>query len=146
MQQLKNGDYLMDVTLQGGSGRATITSPTKVSVNNDDIEATIEWSSKSYDYMEVDGVGYKPVNTEGNSTFVVKLSGLDADIPVKAETTAMSTPHLIDYTIKIDSATAKTAETSSAVAPVIIGGVSVVCVAVLLVTLVKKLGRGKNEN
>ena len=57
--------------------------------------------------MEVDGKEYRPVNTEGNSLFVIDVSGLDSDIPVKAETLAMSTPHMIDYTLRFDSATVR---------------------------------------
>ena len=45
----------MDVTLTGGSGRATIDSPAAINVEGDKATATIVWSSPNYDYMLVDG-------------------------------------------------------------------------------------------
>ena len=67
-------------------------------------------SSANYDYMLVDGERYDPVNTEGNSTFLIPLSGMDVQMPVTADTVAMSTPHEIDYTILVDSSTLREAE------------------------------------
>ena len=61
------------------------------------------WSSSSYDKMVVDGTEYKPTNTSGNSTFDIPVSALDTDLAVSAETTAMSQPHMIDYTLNFDS-------------------------------------------
>ena len=57
--------------------------------------------------MIVDGEQYLPVNTSGNSTFEIPVSALDADIAVQAETTAMSEPHMIDYTLRFDSGSLK---------------------------------------
>ena len=54
--------------------------------------------------MKVDDVQYDPVNTEGNSVFEIPVSGFDWKMPVLADTTAMSTPHEIDYTLTFDSA------------------------------------------
>ena len=59
----------------------------------------IEWSSPYYDYMMLDGETYYPVNTEGNSVFELPVTAFDAEIAVTADTTAMSVPHEIDYTI-----------------------------------------------
>ena len=106
-KQLDNGEYTVEVALTGGSGKATVQSPTKLTVEDGKMTAEIRWSSSHYDYMEVDGKEYRPVNTEGNSLFVIDVSGLDSDIPVKAETLAMSTPHMIDYTLRFDSATVR---------------------------------------
>ena len=100
---LENGEYEIDVSLAGGSGRASVTSPAKLFVSDGKMQAQIEWSSSNYDYMEVGGVDYYPINTDGNSTFVIDVSSLDTDIPVKAETLAMSTPHMIEYTLNFDS-------------------------------------------
>ncbi|MDO4175799.1 MAG: hypothetical protein Q4D42_13655, partial [Eubacteriales bacterium] len=61
--------------------------------------------SSNYDYMKVDGVQYDAVNTEGNSTFEIPVTAFDYKLPVSADTTAMSTPHEIDYTLYFDSAT-----------------------------------------
>lgn len=101
---LEDGEYTADVTLTGGSGRASVSSPAAVYVKNGKLTAQIVWSSSHYEYMTVDEVRYDPVNTEGNSTFIIPIT-LDSDIAVSALTTAMSEPHLIDYTLHFDSAT-----------------------------------------
>ena len=107
---LEDGDYTMDVTLTGGSGRATIDSPAAIKVEGDKATATIVWSSPNYDYMLVDGEKYEPVNKDGNSTFEIPVSVFDAEMEVTADTVAMSEPHEIDYTLNFDSTTAKEAE------------------------------------
>ena len=107
---LEDGDYTMDVTLTGGSGRATIDSPAAIKVEGDKATATIVWSSPNYDYMLVDGEKYEPVNKEGNSTFEIPVSVFDAEMDVTADTVAMSEPHEIDYTLNFDSTTVKEAE------------------------------------
>ncbi len=58
----------MNVTLEGGSGRATVESPAALTVADGKMTAIL-WSSPNYDYMIVDGEKYLPTNTEGNSTF-----------------------------------------------------------------------------
>ena len=90
-----DGRYTCAVTLQGGSGRATIESPAALTVA---------------DYMLVDGEKYLPTNTEGNSTFEIPIAALDTALAVTADTVAMSTPHEIDYTLTFDSATLAAAE------------------------------------
>ena len=55
--------------------------------------------------MLVDGEKYLNEATEGNSTFTIPVSGFDWKMPVTADTTAMSTPHEIDYSLYFDSAT-----------------------------------------
>ena len=101
---LADGTYQVAVTLEGGSGRASVTSPTKLVIADGEATATIEWSSSNYDYMKVNDVQYDPVNTEGNSVFEIPVSGFDWKMPVLADTTAMSTPHEIEYTLTFDSA------------------------------------------
>ncbi len=59
--------------------------------------------------MTIGETRYDPVNTEGNSTFEIPVE-LDKDIAVSALTTAMSEPHLIDYTLRFDGASLKKAE------------------------------------
>ncbi len=92
-------EYTASVILTGGSGRATIESPCKVTVKNGKATADIIWSSPNYDYMIIDGVTYYPVNTEGYSEFIIPVE-FDKNMAVQADTTAMSTPHLIDYTLR----------------------------------------------
>ena len=104
---LEDGTYIADGTLEGGSGRATISSPVELTVKDGQMTARIEFSSPYYDYMVVDGEKYEPENTEGNSQFTIPMAGFDAGVPVTADTIAMSEPHEIDYEIVLDSATLK---------------------------------------
>ena len=105
-----DGRYTCAVTLQGGSGRATIESPAALTVADGAMTATIVWSSPNYDYMLVDGEKYLPTNTEGNSTFEIPIAALDTALAVTADTVAMSTPHEIDYTLTFDSTMLAAAE------------------------------------
>ena len=100
---LKDGEYMVSIELGGGSGRASVTSPTALIVEKGQAEAVIEWSSGNYDYMRVDGEQYFPVNSTGNSVFRIPVEQLDVPIPVTADTTAMSVPHEIEYTLTFDS-------------------------------------------
>ena len=104
---LEDGTYIADGTLEGGSGRATISSPVELTVKDGQMTARVEFSSPYYDYMIVDGEKYEPENTEGNSQFTIPMAGFDAGVPVTADTVAMSEPHEIDYEIVLDSATLK---------------------------------------
>lgn len=102
-----NGEYAIEVALSGGTGKATVESPAKLMVADGKMTAVIVWSSPNYDLMVVDGEQFLPVPRAGNSTFEIPVSALDKDIPVQAETTAMSEPHMIDYTLHFDSSTLK---------------------------------------
>lgn len=105
-----DGSYTCAVTLEGGSGRATVESPATLTVADGAMTATIVWSSPNYDYMLIDGEKYLPINTEGNSTFEIPVAALDTALAVTADTVAMSTPHEIDYTLTFASATLAAAE------------------------------------
>ena len=87
---LPEGEYLVEVQLSGGSGRASVTSPAALSVSEEEAVVEIEWSSPYYDYMTLDGETYYPVNTEGNSVFELPVTAFDTEIAVTADTTAMS--------------------------------------------------------
>lgn len=108
--QLADGTYTIDVQLEGGSGKASVQSPAQLRVENGAAYATIIWSSSNYDYMKVDDVQYLPLNTDGNSTFEIPVTAFDRKVPVLANTTAMSTPHEIEYTLYFDAATIESAQ------------------------------------
>ena len=105
--ELAEGEHSAEVTLEGGSGKATVDSPTVIRMNGDDCIAVITWSSPHYDYMIVDGQRYEPVNTEGNSVFEIPVPYFDSPFDVIADTTAMSEPHEIEYKLTFDSSTVK---------------------------------------
>ena len=107
---LEDGTYTAEVTLEGGSGRASIESPATLTVKDGKVTASIVWSSPNYDYMIVDGKKLFPVNTEGNSVFEIPVASFDTALDVIADTVAMSKPHEIEYTLAFDSSTIKTAE------------------------------------
>ena len=96
----EDGEYSIQVDLEGGSGKASVTSPALITVKDGEVTANIQWSSSNYDYMIVDGEKYLPVNEEEtNSEFQIPVSVLDEGMPVIADTTAMGTPHEINYTL-----------------------------------------------
>ncbi|MDE7229591.1 MAG: hypothetical protein K2N56_03845 [Oscillospiraceae bacterium] len=99
--QLRDGEYKAEIILSGGTGRTTIQSPANVYIENGVITAEIIWSSPSYDLMIVGGKEYKPISNDGKSVFLVEIPSADTPLDIKAETVAMSAPHMIDYTITV---------------------------------------------
>lgn len=111
---LKDGTYTANVTMTGGTGRASIESPCKVQVKGGEKTATIIWSSSHYDYMIVGEEKFLPVNEGGNSTFKIPIGEFDEPMTVIADTTAMSEPHEIEYelTFSLEEGTDKKSESS----------------------------------
>lgn len=103
--ELADGEYNIDVTLEGGSGKATVASPARLTVSGGTAAAEIIWSSDKYDYMIVDGEKYLPEIVDGHSVFNIPVSGFDYKMPVSADTTAMSQPYEIEYKLFFDSST-----------------------------------------
>ncbi len=99
-----DGTYTVELTMSGGTGKASIASPVDIVVEDGSITATVVWSSSNYDRMTVDGVDYEPTTTEDGSTFEIPIV-LDEDMVVMAETLAMSEPHDIEYILCFDSET-----------------------------------------
>ncbi len=95
--EMEDGEYAIEVKLEGGTGRTTVTSPAGMSVMDGHAYARIEWSSSHYDYMLVDGKKYLPIQEEGYSTFEIPITAFNEPVEVIADTTAMSTPHEITY-------------------------------------------------
>lgn len=110
MSTLADGSYTIELTMEGGSGRASIQSPAQLAIAGGAVTATLEWSSPNYDYMLVNGEKYLPVNTEGNSVFEVPVEALDAPLAMIGDTVAMSTPHEVEYTVTFHSDTLQSAE------------------------------------
>lgn len=110
LSAVEDGSYTIELTMEGGSGRASIQSPAQITVADGAATATLEWSSPNYDYMLVNGEKYLPVNTEGNSVFEVPVEALDAPLTMIGDTVAMSTPHEVEYTVTFHSETLESAE------------------------------------
>ena len=103
---LHDGEYEVPLTLEGGTGKASVGSPAKVIIEDGNIHAFIVWSSDHYDYMIVDGKKYLPEDgedaVEGHSVFKIPIKSPDDEINIIADTTAMSTPHEIEYVLRFD--------------------------------------------
>ena len=102
---LADGSYTAEVAFSGGSGKSHIASPVTLTVKDGAVTATVVWSSSKYDYMIVDGEHYDVLTTEPDSTFEIPVAAFDTDLTVIGDTTAMSTPHEIEYTLNFASAT-----------------------------------------
>ena len=106
-ETLADGTYSIAVTLEGGSGKVSVQSPCTLMVADDKMTAQIVWSSSHYDYMLVDGERYDALSNEDGSTFEIPVSALDTPLAVIGDTTAMSTPHEIEYTLTFDASSAE---------------------------------------
>ena len=102
---LEDGEYEVPVTLEGGSGKASVASPATLIVKDGKTYARIKWSSSHYDYMLVDGIKILPegkASPEDNSVFVIPVTSLSEPMKVIGDTTAMSTPHEVEYTLDFE--------------------------------------------
>ena len=103
LSEIPDGSYWIRVSMTGGSGRASISSPTGFYVKEGQATADIHWSSASYDYMKLDGVRYDAfTDAAGHSAMTIPVSALNTAIPVLADTTAMSKPYEIEYQLSFD--------------------------------------------
>ena len=101
---LADGTYTAEAAFSGGSGKAYVESPVSITVADGKAAATLIWSSSNYDYMVVDGARYDVLTTDPGSTFEIPVAAFDTDLTVIGDTTAMSTPHEIEYTLNFASA------------------------------------------
>ena len=103
LSEIPDGSYWIRVSMTGGSGRASISSPTGFYVKDGLATADIHWSSASYDYMKLDGVRYDAfTDAAGHSAMTIPVPALNTAIPVLADTTAMSKPYEIEYELSFD--------------------------------------------
>ena len=97
---IPDGDYSIEVSLAGGSGRASVTTPTWMNVQEGRAYARLLWSSPYYDYMILEGKKYLNETTDGGtSSFTIPITAMDAPMEIIADTTAMGDPVEIDYTL-----------------------------------------------
>ena len=95
---MEDGTYSIEVNMIGGSGRASVSSPTWFFVKNGKAYAKLLWSSSHYDYMKIMGVKFENQSKDGgNSTFTIPVAAFDQPIRVIADTTAMGDPVEIEY-------------------------------------------------
>ena len=97
---MPDGDYSIEVNLMGGSGRASVTTPTWMYVQGGKGYARLLWSSPHYDYMILDGrTYYNETKDGGNSSFTIPITATDMPVDIIADTTAMGDPVEIAYTL-----------------------------------------------
>lgn len=120
----KDGEYTIDVDLAGGTGRASVTSPAQMTITDGEAVVRLEWSSSNYDYMIISDRKYFPMAGEENSVFEIPVYVFDSPMTVIADTTAMSQPHEIDYTLTFHSDTIEKA-----------GGISAGIIAVIIAVI-----------
>ncbi len=95
-----DGEYSIEVAMSGGSGRATISSPTLLIVRDGRAYARLIWSSTYYDYMLVGGALFPNLTTDGgNSVFEIPITAMDGPMDVIGDTTAMGDALEIEYTL-----------------------------------------------
>lgn len=136
--EYEDGMYVTGVALEGGSGRASVTSPCTLIVEDAKVYARIEWSSPYYDYMIVEDVIYLPVNEDGNSVFEIPVTVFDEPMTVIADTTAMSVPHEIEYTLTFDSESITNKNAIPRAAVWVVCVVLVIIVICIAASLIKK--------
>jgi len=97
---LPDGEYAIEVGLTGGSGRASVSSPTLLIVREGRAWARLLWSSPYYDYMLLSGARYDNLTADGGSSrFEIPVTAMDAPLRVIADTTAMGDPVEIEYAL-----------------------------------------------
>ena len=95
-----DGEYSIEVSMAGGSGRAAVSSPTLLIVREGRAYARLIWSSAYYDYMVVGGALFPNLTTDGgNSVFEIPITALDEPMEVIGDTTAMGDALEIEYTL-----------------------------------------------
>lgn len=103
---LEDGEYAVEVELIGGSGKAGVSSPTLMIVEDSRAYARLIWSSSNYDYMLVNGEKYlNEAEEEANSTFTIPILAMDKPMEVVGDTLAMGTPHEVHYELTFFSDT-----------------------------------------
>ncbi len=109
---LADGVYTPDsFTFSGGTGKVTITCP-KITVTNGQAYATIVFNSAKYGYVKANGNTYYPTVSGKTSTFTIPVE-LNKNNTIIGMTTAMSTPHEVEYKLFIYLAAAANGTTGN---------------------------------
>lgn len=103
---IEEGRYSIETVLAGGSGRASVTSPTWLTVREGRGYARLLWSSPYYDYLILGGKKYTNETKDGgSSSFTIPVTAYDEPVEIIADTTAMGDPVEINYTLTFYSDT-----------------------------------------
>ncbi|MBQ9060822.1 MAG: hypothetical protein IJ128_06745 [Firmicutes bacterium] len=138
---LEDGEYSIQVNMAGGSGRASVSTPTWLIVKDGRAWAKLLWSSTYYDYMIAGGKKYNNETTDGgNSTFTIPIAVMDDPMPVIADTTAMGDPVEIEYELTFyrDSIGSKSQIPQEAATNVLIVALIIIVIGGILNIVIKK--------
>ena len=138
---LEDGEYSIQVNMTGGSGRASVTSPTWLIVKDGKAYARLMWSSTYYDYMILGNKTYLNETTDGgNSTFTIPITAMDERMPVIADTTAMGDPVEIEYELTFyqDTVGSKSQIPQEAAINVLIVSVIIIVIGGILNIVIKR--------
>lgn len=138
---MEDGEYSIQVNMAGGSGRASVSTPTWLIVKDGKAWAKLLWSSSYYDYMIVGDTKYENETTDGgNSSFTIPIAVMDEPMPVIADTTAMGDPVEIEYELTFyqDSIGAKSQIPQEAATNVLIVALIIIVIGGILNIVIKK--------
>ncbi|MDO4753724.1 MAG: ABC transporter substrate-binding protein [Bacillota bacterium] len=125
-----DGLYRIEAQLKGGTGRVKIHSPVEIEVKNGEITAVFIWTSSFYEYMLVDGQKHLPENRDkekDTTTFRIPLKAIET-FPFVAQTSKMSRPYDIEYSIEFDPGTLKKVPLNGNLFPVLLGAALLVVI------------------
>ena len=103
--QLEDGTYTVEASLEGGSGKAKVESPATLYIEDGHAKAEIVFGSANYDYVIISDEKCELLKEEGNSSFLIPVSGFDYNLPITVDSIALGKPRELDYTIRFDSST-----------------------------------------
>ena len=138
---LEDGEYSIQVNMAGGSGRASVSTPTWLIIKDGKAWARLLWSSSYYDYMVVGDKKYENETKDGgNSTFTIPIAVMDDPMPVIADTTAMGDPVEIEYELTFyrDSIGAKSQIPQEAATNVLIVALIIIVIGGVLNFVIKR--------
>lgn len=101
---LADGDYIVEVALEGGNGKTTLASPAPLTVKDGVCTAEIVFSTKKIDYVIVNDEKIEPFSTEDGAAFIVPVSAFDRKLAITVDSTAIKPATEVRYTMTFDSA------------------------------------------
>ena len=100
--ELADGEYLADVSLEGG--KAKLLTPALMTVEGGEVRATLVFGTTKIDYVLVDGEKYLPEENENGVAFTVPVAGFDRGLSIIVDSTAIKPATEVGYTVTFDSA------------------------------------------
>ncbi len=100
--KLSDGTYTINAELHGGTGRVSIHSPVSMTITAGKFTFTIVWTSGYYDFMKIGEEIFYPIHQDSETTTFEIPAGSLETLHFTAQTSKMSRPHEIEYSIEFD--------------------------------------------